>query len=129
MSAFIDTNVLVYALTEDDQGDAARRVIPGGVISAQVMNELVDVLRRKARLEWPRIRAAVSDLLTQLDPPLPLTAAVHYAAMDLADAHRLSWWDALIVASALEAGCNTLWTEDMQDGRRFGRLTLRNPFA
>jgi predicted nucleic acid-binding protein len=55
---------------------------------------------------------------------------MHEAALEIAQRDRLSFYDALIVAAALEAGCSTLLTEDMQDGRVIdGRLTIQNPFA
>jgi len=53
---------------------------------------------------------------------------LHAAARALAEDHRLSFYDALIVASAIEAGCNVLYSEDMQHGRAIGGLTIANPF-
>jgi predicted nucleic acid-binding protein len=62
------------------------------------------------------------------DPPLALTLDLHTAARALAEDHRLSFYDALIVASAIEAGCDIVYSEDMQHGRKFGSLTIVNPF-
>jgi predicted nucleic acid-binding protein len=59
---------------------------------------------------------------------LDLSVATHEAAIALARDHRLSFYDALIVAAAQEAGCDTLYTEDMQHGRALGGLTIVNPF-
>jgi predicted nucleic acid-binding protein len=61
-------------------------------------------------------------------PPLPLTLDLHVAARTLAQAHRLSFYDAQIVAAALEAGCDTLYSEDMQHGQAIGALRIQNPF-
>jgi predicted nucleic acid-binding protein len=59
---------------------------------------------------------------------LPLTAKSNRAAVALARDHNLGFYGALIVAAALEAGCDTLFSEDMQHGRKFGGLTIVNPF-
>jgi predicted nucleic acid-binding protein len=128
--AFFDTNVVIYLLSGDprraDQAEAL--LAQGGVVSVQVLNEFVAVAVRKLRLPWPEIRevlAAVRATCTVV----PVTTEVHERALDLIEQHNLSVYDALIVAAALDAGCTTLWTEDMQDGRCFDDLlTLHNPF-
>lgn len=60
---------------------------------------------------------------------VPITLETHVAAVTLAREHRLSFYDALIVAAALEAGCDTLFSEDLQHGRTIGPLRIRNPFV
>ena len=130
MPAFFDTNILVYAQQAGPKGDQARTLLAvGGVISVQVLNEFAAVSVRKLGRAWPDIAAAIADLLALLDPPLPLTLATHTAARALAADHRISFYDALIVAAACDAGCDTLYSEDMQHGRRFGALTIVNPFV
>lgn len=59
---------------------------------------------------------------------VPITIGTHEAAVALAREHAFNFYDALIVASALEAGCDTLFTEDMQHGRTIGGLAIWNPF-
>jgi predicted nucleic acid-binding protein len=126
---FLDTNVLVYATSNDPRCERAQALIAaGGTISVQVLNELVNVLRKKLKRDWGAIEKAVSDFRNVLDPVLPLTPETHDAAIALAREHSLSFYDALIVASALEANCEVLFTEDMQHGRTIGTLTVRNPF-
>ncbi len=130
MTAFIDTNVLTYAHGSGAKGEAARQVIlAGGVISVQVLNEFAAVLRRKFRLEWPVIADALADVRTALGPVRPVDVEIHLHAVALASAHGFSFYDALIVASALAAGCDTLLTEDLQAGRRVDGLTIVNPFV
>ena len=69
MSAFIDTNVLVYAQGAGAKSETARQVIlAGGIISVQVLNELAAVLRRKFRLEWDAIADALADVRAALGP-------------------------------------------------------------
>lgn len=129
MSAFFDTNILVYAQQSGRKADRARALLAGGgKLSVQVLNEFTAVSRRKQGKEWREIGAAISDLLTLVEPPLALTLDLHVAARVLAEDHRLSFYDALIVASAIEADCNFLYSEDLQHGRTIGGLTIANPF-
>ena len=130
MTIFFDTNVLVYAQGPGMKGDKARQALAdGGVISVQVLNEFANVLRRKFRLEWRVVTAAVADVRELFDSIRPLDIETHEAAVTLAEAHGFSFYDSLIVASALRAGCETLLTEDLQAGRRIDSLTIVNPFA
>lgn len=131
MRAFFDTNVLVYSVGEDEEmaALAVARLRDGGVISVQVLNEMVAVLRGKLRQSWEVVDAAlegVEDLRLEI---VPITIDTQRAAVEIASRHDIHIYDATIVACALEAGCDTLWTEDLTDGQRFGGLTVRNPFA
>ena len=129
MKAFFDTNVLVYVVSSDPRKSRAQALLRDrGFISAQVLSEFTNVARNKMRHGWAEIASALEQFLIALEPVIPLTLATHAAALGLARDHSVAFYDALIVASALEAGCDTLFTEDMQDGRAFGKLTLRNPF-
>ena len=130
MSAFIDTNVLVYAQGTGAKSETARQVVlAGGVISVQVLNEFAAVLRRKFRLEWEAVADALGDARAALGPVRPLDVEVHSRAVALARSHDFSFYDALIVASALGAGCDRLLTEDLQSGRRIAGMTIVNPFV
>jgi len=127
---FLDTNILVYAQQDDPRGDRARAlVLAGGTISVQVLTELVSVLREKLHRDWGEIREVLDDVRAALDPARPLSIETHSAAVDLAETHGFSFFDALIVAAALKAGCDTLLTEDLQAGRKIDGLTFVNPFA
>ena len=129
MSAFLDTNVLVYAQQSGAKAQIAQALIAnGGAISVQVLNELVNVLRKKLGRGWRDIELVLDDIDNALDPALPLTIQTHRAAVALARDHGLAFYDALIVASSVEAGCDTLFTEDMQHARTIGPVTIRNPF-
>ena len=129
--AFLDTNLLIHAaLQPDARSDRARAVLAeGGVISVQVLNEFANVARRKLLRPWPEVRRALADIRALCPPPLPLTVATHEAALGVAERLGYRLYDSLIMASALEAGCATLYSEDMQDGQVVeGRLTIRDPF-
>ena len=130
MSAFLDTNVLLYLLSEDAaKADRAEELAAAeSVVSVQVLNEFVAVARRKLEMTWADIAETVS-VIQEACAVEPLTLKVYNEARRLADAHQLAWYDALIVSSALAAGCSTLYSEDMHDGMRIGKtLAIRNPF-
>ncbi|PPQ42753.1 PIN domain-containing protein [Rhodopseudomonas palustris] len=129
MKAFFDTNILVYTTTSDPrQQTAAACLSSGGVASVQVLNEFVHVARRKLRHDWPQIEMALEQFRAALDDVRPITLGTHVAAVALARDHLLSFSDALIVAAAQEAGCDVLYSEDLQHGRAFGSLRVENPF-
>ena len=126
----LDTNVLIYAQGADAKSEIARQaILAGGVISVQVLNEFASVLRRKFRLDWDVIAEAITDIRAALDPVHPVDVAIHEEAVSLARSHGFQFYDSLILASALGAGCDTLLTEDFQAGRRIGTLSIVNPFA
>jgi predicted nucleic acid-binding protein len=128
--SFFDTNVLVYLASGDAaKADRAEAILAdGGAISVQVLNELTNVGRRKMRMSWPEIHAFLSSLRGLLTVH-PITVETHEIGLTLAERYTLSTYDALIAASALEADCDRLWSEDMQHGLVVeGRLRIVNPF-
>ena len=130
MSCFFDTNVLVYAFLDMEKRERALEVLAqGGVISAQVLNEFTNVAHKKRRRPWTEIDAALQVICDWFGDIVPLTSATHAAAVSLARDHGFAFYDALIVAAALERGCDTLFSEDMQHGRSVAGLTIVNPFA
>jgi predicted nucleic acid-binding protein len=129
VTVFFDTNILVYAQQAGAKADRARALVAGGgKLSVQVLNEFTAVSRRKQRRDWREIAEAISDALALVDPPLVLTLDMHAAARTLAEEHLLSFYDALIIAAAIEAGCDILYSEDLQHGRAIGGLAIVNPF-
>lgn len=133
MRPFVDTNVVVYALTDQDprkQAVAQRLLAERGAarpsLSTQVLAETFAVLTRKQRWAADDALAAVT-LLRRLRV-VALTPENQIEALRLAVDHRLSGWDAMVVQAALQAGCDTLLSEDLQAGRRFGGLEVVNPF-
>ena len=114
--------------------DPPRRIGPkrpngaGGIISVQVLNEIANVARRKMGMSWTQTRAFLSTIRGLL-PVQTLTIDVHETGLVLAERYGLSVYDAMIAASALHADCDTLWSEDMQDGIVLdNRLCIVNPF-
>jgi predicted nucleic acid-binding protein len=128
--SFFDTNILLYVASGDPvKADRAEELIgAGGIISVQVLNEIASVARRKMRLSWAETHAFLA-MIRGLLPARSITIAVHEAGLALAERYALSIYDAMIAASALDAGCETLWSEDMQDGLVLDdRLRIVNPF-
>jgi predicted nucleic acid-binding protein len=128
---FFDTTILVYALsTGDPRAAVAEQLLAdGGCISVQVLNEFAAVARRKLKMSWQEIEEALAAIRTLCEPPVPLTVAIHDVALKLAAKHGCHIYDSLILASALDAGCSTVYSEDTHDGQKIGSLTIRNPFA
>jgi predicted nucleic acid-binding protein len=128
--AFFDTNVLLYLLSGNvEKADQAEDVIAGGgTISVQVLNEFAAVASRKLKMEWSDIREALGQIQA-VCKVVPLTVATHDLALAIAERYQLGIYDASIVAAALESGCKTLYSEDLQDGQVFkSTLKVRNPF-
>ncbi|MFN8794197.1 MAG: PIN domain-containing protein [Betaproteobacteria bacterium] len=133
MRPFVDTNVVVYALTDQDphkQAIAQRLLAERGAarpsLSTQVLAETYAVLTRKQR--WTADDALAAVTLLKSLRVVALTPENQIEALRLAVEHRLSGWDAMVVQAALQAGCDTLFSEDLQPGRRFGGLEVVNPF-
>jgi predicted nucleic acid-binding protein len=127
---FFDSNILLYVASGDDvKADRAEGLLAaGGVISVQVLNEITSVARRKMRLSWSQAREFLRLVRSFLEVR-PVTIEIHEAGLDYAERYGLGLYDAFIVAAAIEAGCETLWSEDMHDGLLIdGKLRIINPF-
>ena len=130
----LDTNVLVYAVDRDAGerhdwsrvllGRAARRDC---VLTVQALAEFFHVTTRKNLLPIARARVFVRDWLDVFQVVSADTAAL-VDAMDAVEEHRLSFWDAMLWATALHAGCSAILSEDLQDGRRLSGVEIINPF-
>jgi predicted nucleic acid-binding protein len=130
--AFFDTNVLIYTVAENDprSAQAEELLASGGVLSVQILNEFVSVARRKISMSWSDVTEALDAFRVLCPSPLPVTIEMHEAALKIAEKHGYNIYDALVVAAALNAGCTTLYSEDLHDGQTIdGQLTIRNPFA
>lgn len=127
---FLDSNIVVYAFTADRRAAVAQALLQTRpVISVQVLNEFTNVARRKLGMEWREVAAAISALRVFCPTILRLDLTTYDDAVRVAERYGYSIFDAQIVASALQAGSETLWSEDMQDGIVIdGRLRVANPF-
>jgi len=135
---FLDTNLFVY--TFDTKAPAKSRKAAAlirhasdtgeGIISYQVVQEFFNVALR--RFAQPMsVAEAEQYLITVLRPLLAVhsSPAIYFAALRIAEKHRMSWYDSLIIAAALEGQCDRLYSEDFQDGQKIETLRIENPFA
>lgn len=134
---FLDTNIFVYSFDKsapEKSGQATaliRRALEAreGIVSYQVVQEFFNLALR--RFAEPMSGAEAEQYLSTTFRPL---LAVHSSqrlygqALHLATTHSLPWYDSLTVASAIEAQCDVLYSEDFQNGQRFGGLRIQNPF-
>ncbi|MBS2020896.1 MAG: PIN domain-containing protein [Deltaproteobacteria bacterium] len=137
MPVFVDTNVLIYAEDRDAKAkhEIARELVSGlweardGVLSVQVLQELYVNVTRKLKKPLSSAKAAeiVDEYMTWT--VVENTKALLRGALGLERSAKLSFWDALVVQAALEARCDTLYSEDLNAGQRFGSLTIVNPFV
>lgn len=128
---FIDTNVLIYLLSADnDKADRAEIILrSGGLISVQVLNEMANVARRRLATPWKEIDEILT-LIRSIVRVVPLTVETHDRGMAVAARYGLNLYDAMIVAAALLGGCKILYSEDMSDGLLIeSRLRVCNPFT
>jgi predicted nucleic acid-binding protein len=134
---FLDTNIFVYSLDPVEHRKAplaeklvTRGVTSGlGVVSYQVVQEFMNVSLRQFRatmtvFELERYFFRILLPMMRISSSAPL----FLEALQLQTSSRLSWYDSLIVAAALQGGCGILYSEDLQHGRRFGDLVVQNPF-
>lgn len=136
-SVFADSTTLTYPL---DLGETIKQAAASAwlkrlttenllVMSPQVLNETYWAASRKPHLATAedKLRAYLEDFLPWTTAPL--TAEVTIAAWALKDRYRVGFWDALVLTSANEAGCDIFLSEDLSDGEIYGRVKVVNPFA
>lgn len=127
--AFIDTNIVIYALGPISSRTRAASLlfVDNPVISTQVLSETANIASKKFKMSLPDIRRLITTLesICQVEIIFPPTITV---ALDLMEQYRFSWFDSLILATALQAGCHTLYTEDLQHNQTIhGQLKIINP--
>ena len=131
---FIDTNVLVYAhdggagRRHDRSVDLLHRLFEeaNGSLSVQVLSEFYSVATKKLSMKSEEAEEAISDLSGWIIHR-PGHADV-LRAIRLLRRYKISWWDAMVINSAIELGCSILWSEDLAEGQRYGTVTVRSPF-
>jgi predicted nucleic acid-binding protein len=129
---FLDTNVLIYAVAKNDPraSKAEALLARGAIVSVQSLNEFVSVARRKLGMSGKEVKEFVDLICIVCPDPVPISLDTHRGALAIAEKYGYSIYDALLASAALEAGCKTLYSEDLQDGQIINRqLTIRNPFG
>jgi predicted nucleic acid-binding protein len=132
--SFFDTNIPVY--TDDESSPAKQRraleliaehrLAGTGVVSLQILQEYFVTATRKLGVD-PRIARRKVELLAEFDVAAPEVSDI-LAAIDLHRLHGFSFWDALVLRSAKQAGCTTLFSEDLQEHREIDGVRVINPF-
>jgi predicted nucleic acid-binding protein len=126
---FFDSNVLLYLLSPDPA--KANRVedllVEGGVISVQVLNEFASVATRKFHRSIAQVRVILEDIRVNC-VVVPLDTVTHELGLDIAERYRFSLYDSMLLAAAVQAGCDTFRSEDLHHGQQLMGLTIRNPF-
>ena len=129
---FLDTNIVVYLYSGDEpakQTAALALIKQNPVISTQVLSELANTMSRKFALPYDVVAKAVAEVRDACTV-IAVTADTIVQALSLAKKYQYSYYDSLILAAALSAGCETLATEDMQHGQVIeGGLEIHNPFV
>ncbi len=137
VESFIDTNVFIYQLEalDEEKSATADLIIRSGIetgntcISFQVVQECLNTAVRKAEitLSINEIRSYMDNVLAPLWRVSP-SLALYNRALDVQARYRYSFYDSLIIAAALDAGCDRLYSEDLQGGQRIEGLAVVNPF-
>lgn len=125
---FYDTNILLHLASGDaTKAAAAERAFDlGGAISVQVLNEFVHFARRKMGFSWEDMHSFLTTIRALLTV-VPLTIQIHDKGLQLAERYNFSIYDAMIVAAALSSDCDTLFSEDLQEGMQIEGLSIVNP--
>jgi len=133
---FVDTNVLVYVRdsSEPEKQPLAKQWLEylweneNGKISAQVMNEYYVTVTQKLKPGLSNEQARADLRALAVWKPLDISATLIEATWDTQDKYGYSWWDSLVITSALFLDCKYLLSEDMQHEQKIGKLTIINPF-
>jgi len=128
---FLDTNILVYFATdsEPEKRDVSADLLKSRpLIGVQVLNEFINVMRNKLRVGWAGLRPNL-EIFDKACSVEALTPAIQARAAWIAERHRYHIYDANIIAAAEASGAEILYSEDLEDGRRFGKLKIVNPYV
>lgn len=128
---FLDTNIIIYSVGNDDskRKTSIKLISQSPTLSVQVLNETANTLLRKFKMPVQDVQTITKTLAKECKIE-PLTENTHFLALDIKDRYQFSLYDSLIIASALTAKCNVLYSEDMQNGQIIhGQLQIINPFS
>ena len=131
---FIDTNILVYALDKADpeKQEIARELLRKtesdrlGVISTQVLQEYYVIATRKLKVD-PELAKRIISSLSKLEVVV-IGQPIIEKAIDISISNKISFWDALIVSSAIAARCRIIWTADLSHGQSINKIKIVSPF-
>jgi predicted nucleic acid-binding protein len=128
--SFADSNIVLYLASADQRKSAISEDLlgTGCTVSVQVLNEIANVLLRKHRFTWAEVKEFLDKVRIACDV-VAVSIETHELGLNIAERYGYSIYDSMIVAAALQAGCPTLFSEDMQHGQSIdGLLTIVNPY-
>ncbi len=132
--AFLDTNVLVYAVAADARHAAKTKIAARLIesvdfgLSVQVLSEFYVTVTRKIAAPLPVARAREFVRTLASLPLVDFDAKLVFEAMEFQETFQISYWDAAIIAAAHRLRAGTLYSEDLNDGQRYGEILVANPF-
>jgi predicted nucleic acid-binding protein len=128
---FVDSNIWLYAFMDSSSAkrNQALQLIEGAgiTLSTQVINEVCSNLLRKASYTEPEIQQTIGNFQASY-PILNVTTNIIRHASVLRGSYSFSYWDSVVIATAIEADCSIIYSEDMQNGQLIGNLRIINPF-
>lgn len=128
---FVDSNIWLYAFMDSRSAkrDQALQIIDaaGVMLSTQVINEVCSNLLRKASYTELELQQTIANFQARY-PILNVTMDIIRQASELRDHYSFSYWDSVVVATAIQADCSVIYSEDMQHNQRIGKLSIINPF-
>lgn len=127
---FLDTNVLIYAVSDDRRASQAQALLYlPFVVSVQTLNEFANAARKTLKMPWSDIAVAVKAIVGVSSSIVPISEQTTLAALELAQRYNFSFYDATMVAAAVDAGCSRYYSEDLHHGLLVEkRMTIVNPF-
>lgn len=129
--SFLDSNILLYNYMNTDKAkkDLSERLIKRAdhVISVQVIGEVCNNLRKKLQYTPDELEVVIVEMYASFNI-ISIDETIYKRVPDLLRKYSVSFWDSLIIAAAIESGCTTLYSEDMQNGLKIDFLTIVNPF-
>ena len=132
IKAFIDTNILIYLFSEDEKdkrvkaGEILNECYP--IISTQVIREFANVFMSKKKNSGLETMAKINDIITTIRFEYEKIEHIQ-KAIYIKERYKFSFYDSLIVATAIKADCEVIYSEDMQDGQEVEGIKIVNPFA
>jgi predicted nucleic acid-binding protein len=129
LSHFVDTNIVVYSVLGGPKALRAANVLRDSMISVQVLNEYANVGLRKLGYDAATLDLQIGKIRSQVEKVRVIDEETHDLARAIVFRYQLSFYDSVLLASALLADCHTFYSEDMQHGLVIeDQLTIRNPF-
>jgi predicted nucleic acid-binding protein len=127
---FLDSNILVYAVSDDPRSEIAQQLVRQHfIISVQCLNEFANVARRKLQMSWQQIEEISALYREYADDVAVVDKELHILALRLASRYEYSFYDACILAAAIRSGATVLYSEDMHSGHKLQEgIRIVNPF-